>query len=201
MSDPDDLRVRLAQADPARILDPVESQPAPELLERIMSAPVITEAPSPASPRRRWPLLSGIAAAAAAVLIAVLVVSGGSSPTPAKTTLSLQLAPSNVISSCIMFSTDILKDMSPAFEGTVVTVDEAHVVLDVDHWYAGGTQDQVSLAVAQGATSAGLEGGVEFVVGKQYLITAAEGTVNGCGYSGESTPDLKASFDQAFGAK
>jgi hypothetical protein len=40
--------------------------------------------------------------------------------------------------------------------------------------------------------------GFDFEVGQQYLITAAEGTVNFCGYSGPATPELTAAFDQAF---
>lgn len=39
----------------------------------------------------------------------------------------------------------------------------------------------------------------QFEVGSSYLITAAQGTVNFCGYSGTSTPDLVAAFDTDFG--
>lgn len=40
--------------------------------------------------------------------------------------------------------------------------------------------------------------GFEFEVGKQYLITAADGNVNYCGYSGIATPELTAAFSDAF---
>jgi len=36
------------------------------------------------------------------------------------------------------------------------------------------------------------------VVGQKYLITAAEGNVNFCGYSGPATPELTAAFDAAL---
>ncbi len=45
-----------------------------------------------------------------------------------------------------------------------------------------------------------LIGGVEFVPGQQYLITAYDGVVNYCGHSGPATPELQALFDQAFPA-
>ena len=46
--------------------------------------------------------------------------------------------------------------------------------------------------------SPALIAGFEFVVGEQYLITAAEGNVNFCGYSGVATPEMTAAFDAAF---
>jgi len=54
--------------------------------------------------------------------------------------------------------------------------------------------------VLQGAAgSPALIDGFEFQVGQQYLITAAEGNVNFCGYSGLATPELTAAFEAAFG--
>ena len=41
--------------------------------------------------------------------------------------------------------------------------------------------------------------GVELVAGEEYLLTATDGVVNGCGFSGPSTPELEAAFDEAFG--
>jgi hypothetical protein len=51
-------------------------------------------------------------------------------------------------------------------------------------------------------TTPGMEaliGGIAFDVGQLYLITAADGTVNFCGYSGVATPEMTAAFDEAFG--
>ena len=42
--------------------------------------------------------------------------------------------------------------------------------------------------------------GIPFEVGGQYLITAYDGNVNYCGFSGPSTPELRAAYEQAFGA-
>ena len=43
-----------------------------------------------------------------------------------------------------------------------------------------------------------LIGGVTFEPGQQYLITATDGVVNYCGFSGPVSPELQALFDQAF---
>ena len=203
MSDHDDLRVRLARLDPASTSDPVESPRAQELLERIMATPVLTEpSDKKAGPRRRAVIAW---AAAAAAVVAIGSVAAGVAlhddkpgPTAAAINLDLTLPSSAVMSSCLRFDVQILKGMSPAFAGTVTTADTTHVVLDVDHWYAGGPADTVTLAVPDAQSSASLDG-VAFEQGKRYLVTAAEGNVNGCGYSGLATPDLEASFAEAFG--
>ncbi|MFN2539287.1 MAG: hypothetical protein ABR549_14215 [Mycobacteriales bacterium] len=199
MSEHDDLRVRLARQDPAPALDPVESPRAPELLERIMSTPVLTPTETDAGPRRRRLVaLAAVAAAAAAVAIGVVALNGSSEPAKAPTTLALTLPSSNVMQSCLRFDVAILKDMSPAFAGTVTSVGNGKVVLDVDHWYAGAPADRVELAVPEPNSAATLDG-VDFEVGKRYLVTAAQGNVNGCGYSGLATPDLEKAFTEAFG--
>jgi len=101
------------------------------------------------------------------------------------------------MSSCLPFDVATLAGMSPAFAGTVTSVDGGKVVLDVDRWYAGGEAEQVLLSQPDATTSAALDG-VTFEEGERYLVTAAQGTVNGCGYSGPATPELEAAFDQAF---
>jgi hypothetical protein len=37
-------------------------------------------------------------------------------------------------------------------------------------------------------------------LGEQYLITATDGNVNYCGFSGPSTPELRSAFEEAFGS-
>jgi hypothetical protein len=74
-------------------------------------------------------------------------------------------------------------------------VSDSLVTLDVDRWFKGGSADVVTVAVPERNTSIGT---VELVEGKRYLVTATNGTVNACGYTGEATPDLEAAFEQAF---
>jgi len=207
MSDQDDLRVRLARLDPASTSDPVESPRAQELLERIMATPVLpdtSESGGTAPARRRRSIIAVAAAAAViavgSVSVAIALNDHKAAPTKVATNLDLRLpAPAPGIgNTCIRFEVDILKTKSPAFAGTVTASDASHVVLDVDHWYAGGSADTVTLAVPEGQTDPELAG-VPFEVGKRYLVTADDGIVAGCGYSGLATPDLEAAFTEAFG--
>ena len=50
-----------------------------------------------------------------------------------------------------------------------------------------------------GATTSVALDGVEFTQGKQYLVAATNGSVNGCGFSGPADPQLTAAYEQAFG--
>lgn len=203
MSDHDDLRVRLARLDPALLpLDPVESPRAQETLERIMATPVLSDE-TPTSQRRAPSRRAVSLVAAAAAVIAIAAVSAGialrdegSSAPPS--TLALSLPPGNVMASCLQFDVSVLRGMSPAFAGTVTSVEGETVVLKADHWYAGGPADEVTLTQPGGQSSVALDG-VAFEQGKRYLVTAADGVVNGCGYSGLATPDLEQSFKEAFG--
>jgi len=209
MSD-DQLRHRLSRLDPApagRPVDPVTSLRAAELRERAMQtietpSPVPAPADELAVRRRRRPL---ILAAAAAVLVAVvtggLFLGRGEGPAPvredAPTTLALELPPADAAGSCIVFDVQILAQSPVALAGTATAVDAEQVTLDVDRWYRGGDADVVTIAVPGRDTSAFLDG-VDFRVGERYLVTAFDGTVNGCGFSGPATPELERAFDEAF---
>ena len=104
----------------------------------------------------------------------------------------------NTLASCLQFDVDILAEMSPAFEGTVTELTDSVATLEVDRWFTGGDADTVELHYQPGLTA--LIGTPDLQVGQTYLITAAEGVVNGCGYSGLATQDLRAAFEQAFGS-
>jgi len=152
---------------------------------------------------RRRPWLP--AAAAAAVLVAlvagVLVLGNGTGPDsddgqPA--TLALQLAPGDAAMSCIPFDVGFLREMPVAFAGTVTALDPDQVSLDVDRWYTDGGADRVTVAVPGEQTSAALDG-VDFREGARYLLTATDGTVNGCGFSGPASPELERAYAEAFG--
>ena len=201
----DDLRARLRRLDPAGDLpvDPVSSPRAAASVERAMQT-LEPPAAVPHRTSRRTRLLAGAAVlgAAAAVSAGVLLTGGDdpARPTAGKpTVLTLEMPPSDATASCLPFEVRYLADMSPAFAGTAVEVGEDSVVLDVDRWYAGGDADQVVLEAPGGAAAAALGYGVDFEQGERYLVTAANGTVNGCGYSGLATPELEQAFEQAFG--
>jgi len=219
MSD-DELRAHLARIDPAPAgspVDPVTSPRASELVERAMSTPNAqapdlqtsdvhaSQMPAPADDlaarrhRRRWLLPVAAAAILVAFVGGFLLLGGGNAPTrdDDPTTLALSLPPGDAAGSCVVFDVQFLAQMPVALAGTVTAIDGGLVTLDVDRWYRGGDADLVTVAVPPQQSSAALDG-VDFREGERYLITATDGVVNGCGFSGPATPDLEQSFEQAF---
>ena len=217
----DELREQLGRLDPMHPAVPVEPVTTPSSqarLEHIMNTPLVDRNTSDAMPdpsheavvalhtptdlrrRRTWMVLGGAAAAAfVAIGGAVLINNAGGDDAPqiaAGPPLVLTLPASDPMAMCIQFDTTILAGMSPAFAGTVTAIDGDTVTLTVDRWYTGGDVATVEL---QGASATpGLEGGADFQVGQQYLVTATDGNVNSCGYTGLATPELAAAFDTAF---
>ena len=209
----DELREQLGRLDPMHSDVPVESVTTPSSrarMEQIMNTPTIDQEDSlPASTRgptsigarrrRNWTLLGGVAAAAVIAIGGAVIIGNrgdGGTQIAAGPPLVLSLPASDPMAMCIQLDTAILGGMSPAFGGTVTAIDGDTVTLAVDRWYAGGDAATVQL---QGATgSPALDGSVDFEVGQQYLVTATEGNVNICGYSGLATPELTAAFEAAF---
>jgi hypothetical protein len=195
----DQLRERLARLDPMH--PGVDTEPPSiELLEGIMSTPVVEQPEAaPDQKSNRW--LVGIAAAAALVLAVAGVIAltgGGTDPVASGPPLELTAGGEDPMAMCIVFSVEELAKAPLAFEGTVTTVEGDTITLDVDHWFEGGDAGQVILNAPQGMEA--LIAGIPFEVGGQYLITAYDGNVNYCGFSGPSTPELRAAYEQAFGA-
>ena len=206
MTGDDDLRARLGAIDPQRpdrdpggASVPSEAEIRERVLETIDRAGVTPDSPI----RRNQPWF--LAAAAAVVLVAAVGVGGwwaGSPDDPAvrpvpAAPLALSVAPGGVMTSCIPFDVAMLAAMPVAFAATATAVDGDSVTLDVDRWYAGGSAESVTIGVPAGQTSAALDG-VDFAQGERYLLTATDGTVNGCGYSGPATPELAKAFAEAF---
>lgn len=166
-----------------------------ERLEDVMTTTI--NKPIRPTPTRRF---SFATAAVAAVALAVVAVGVGTlinqPEDPAPAPLVLGLGEGGGLASCLPFSVDILKDMPMAFEGTVTTVTGDQITLTVDQWYRGGDAQAVHLTATQGLES--LIGGIEFSEGGQYLISANGENVNYCGFSGPSTPDMRAAFSEAF---
>jgi hypothetical protein len=148
-------------------------------------------------------LLAAAAVAAVALAGTLVAVNLGGDSHPSAThktvkQLSLPKTGGPAIGTCIRFTVDILRDMPVAFSGTAAEVTDGDVLIDVDHWYKGGSADQVRLA-SNNNIGIVLEGGVNFEAGHRYLVTATDGTVNGCGYTAEWSAELEHSFQEAFG--
>jgi hypothetical protein len=199
----DELRDQIRDLDPMHTgvpTDPVTAPAARQRLETIMS---IDQRQTGQARKRPTSFAIAVAAATAVVaLIGVVALTGGDDSSPdlvAGPPLELSLGDAgSAMASCMPVSVEFLADMSPAFAATATAVEGETVTLTVDRWYAGGDAAQVVLDAPAGLTA--LIGGIDFQVGGHYLITAANGTVNYCGYSGEATPELTALFEQAFGS-
>lgn len=204
------LRAMLAGLDPMSARVPVDSPTSPRarhLLEQIMTSTPTTEtAPIAKVSFLRRPRTFLAAAASVAVLAlgtTVAVNAGGDGATlmpDNASTLALS-APGGdptVMMSCLMFDVEGLRMMPVAFGGTVTDLTSTQVTVDVDKWFKGGDADRVTIALPPGNVSPALIPGVDFVKGERFLVTAAEGTVNGCGFSGPATADYEKSFTEAF---
>lgn len=186
-----ELRKKIQALDPffkdvdVRSVDDPSSQ---QMLEGIME--------QSNEPRRRSPIgyLAGVAAIAALVLGGVALFNGTNEPEGPP--LALSLGESDSLSSCIQLTPDILADVPLAFAGTVTSVEGETVTLSVDEWFVGGDAASVELSAPSGLGA--LIGSIEFTEGSQYLISAFDGVVNYCGFSGPATPELQAIYDEAF---
>ncbi len=147
----------------------------------------------PSATSRAFPVV------AAAAVIGTVLAAGCAGPKAAQDdALQLSLPDAGgAMASCLPFTVEYLADMTPAFAATARDVTDDQVTLDVERWYAGDNASTVVLQVPPGA-SAALIGEIDFREGGRYLITASEGVVNMCGYSGEATPELAAAFEAAF---
>ncbi len=155
----------------------------------------------PLAGRRKPRLILGIAASVAVLGLGSVVAVNldGGSPASAPTTMALT-APGGdaTMQMCMMLDAAALRPVPVALAGTVVEIADKTVTLDVDRWYKGGDAEQVTIALPPGDISPALIPGVDFVQGKSFLVSAAEGTVNGCGFSGPATPELTKIYDEAF---
>lgn len=156
----------------------------------------------PPNARRRWALPAAAAATVAALAVAGTALVGGLPGGDAEPSRrpSLELAlpgEDGAMASCVPFSAEFLADMPVAFSGTVASVTDEEVLLEVDRWYRGGSADTVVLTRPPADTAA-LLGSVEFTEGKRYLVTATDGVVNSCGFTMPWTAGNAAVFDQAF---
>lgn len=187
----DDLRNRLAASNPTPTSDPVDpitSDRARALMENIMT----TTTTRPRLEPRRFRLVGAVAAALVVVIGGAALFGGlGTSGDP----LVLAGPGGDSIASCLPFEVDTLGGMSPAFGGTVVELTDSVATLEVDRWFTDGDAEIVEIEYTPGFEA--LIGTPTLEVGQRYLITATDGVVNGCGYSGVATPEYEAAFEQA----
>ncbi|WP_370249746.1 hypothetical protein [Nocardioides sp.] len=215
MTDHEDLRARLRRLDPAAGVRP-DTPRLEHLIVHLTQTPggsAMTPtrpdtAVSPVRPHR------GLLAAAAAV-VALGVAGGtwltlddadtaptaaGGADTAAGSTLDLSLPAADAMASCAMFDPALLAAADVAFLGTVTDLTDGEVTLAVEDWYTDDDAARVRLDTLEGPAGSTVSiDGVDFVAGERFLVSANDGAVLNCGYSGPATPALTALFDDAFG--
>ena len=150
------------------------------------------------TPTRAEPRFARILTAAAAALVVVIggtALVGGLGPSEP---LILTANGGDSMAMCLEFDVATLAEMRPAFAGTVVELTDSVATLEVDRWFTDGDAEIVEIEYTPGFEA--LIGTPTLEVGQRYLITATDGVVNGCGYSGLATPEYEAVFEQAFAA-
>ncbi|MGF1616940.1 MAG: hypothetical protein ACFCU2_03925 [Acidimicrobiia bacterium] len=193
----EDLRSRLQKLDPAASgveIKSVDEDSSQKMLESIMSQSAGSERLRPA-----WYLV-GAAAVAMVAFGAVTLLGGGSTPDVAATldedAIELTVGSEDALASCLAITPELVRAVPLAFAGTVTAVDGDRATLTVDEWFVGGDAATANLLAPSGFEA--LIGGIYFEEGKSYLVSAYDGVVNYCGFSGEDTPELRAIYDEAF---
>jgi len=194
----DELFERLARLDPAGSA-PMESATGPRaaaLMEQIMQTDVTPTAHVPSPARRRRPLLLAVGGLALASVAVVGFVAFRGDNTKAPTALALSVAaPSPAGTRCMQLDASIPQpDGTVAFRGTVESVLGNTVTLNVTTWYANGTADQVVVATGTADGTVDPELSAAFEQGGDYLVSAIDGQVNGCGMTGPYSAELEALY-------
>jgi hypothetical protein len=113
--------------------------------------------------------------------------------------MTLRMPDASTTASCAMFDVAFLRQAPVAFQGVAVDVADTSVVLRVDRWFRGGPGGVSTVRVSRPGPD--VSEGVEFAAGKTYLVSAQDGAVNVCGYTGELTPEFLTYYNQAFGTR
>jgi len=129
--------------------------------------------------------------------VGVVALGGDDDPASTPTVLALSGSTEDALASCLPVTADVMATFPVDFAGTATAVSEGVATLEVTRWYRGGDADVVEISAPPAQPA--LVGGVDIVPGGDYLITAQEGSVSVCGFSGEATPELEAIFAEAFG--
>ena len=118
------------------------------------------------------------------------------SPTESAAPLELTV-PEAPTGRCAVPNAQVLSTMDVAFEGTVTQADDTSATLEVERWFTGGDADLVTVATpSEQLRDRGFA--VDFEPGKTYLVSATDGSVSLCGFSAETSPELEATYEEAY---
>jgi hypothetical protein len=202
----DELLAQLRSRDPAASLPPAAPAQVARLLEDAMTNDLETDPQT--NPRRRTPLTWLVAAAAILVIAGVgaFALFGGADQ-PGTTTIAKDTEPTVMELSarpatngkCAAVTAEFLAGMETAFDGTVTSIDDRLVTLEVGHWYRGGDTDLVTVQ-APPEVMQDLLIAASFQTGQRYLVSANGGYVTVCGFTAAYSEELAALYAEAFGA-
>jgi hypothetical protein len=220
----DELRALLRGGDPAGALSPADPAALASLLEDIMGADLdISPAmPDARQPHRRTRTTWLVAAAAVAAIAAGggFVISGlggggdagpseagpkssavASTPPDANAPVAgetTQLRGPDNKGKCVATPTpEMLAGYDQAFQGTVTAIDGGTITLQATDVYNGDVGETVQVKAPPAGIS-DLLNQVQFQVGGTYLVSAFNGAVSMCGFSGPATGDLQSLYNKAF---
>ncbi|MDX6360761.1 MAG: hypothetical protein QOH37_3815 [Nocardioidaceae bacterium] len=195
----DDLLSRLRTADPASSLPPADPGRVAQLLEAAMSDTATPTHETRENGTRDRSPLTWLVAAAAVLLIVAAGVFGlvnrdhDQAPTAQGTVTALGYAP--VHGRCMVPNIGVLQAQTIAFRGTLTTLTGGSATFRVDHWFKGGP---TALAKVSAPVLGDLVDAAQLAVGQQYLISAQNGQVTACGFSGPADGRLAALYEQAY---
>lgn len=223
----DELRALLRTADPARTLAPADQAAVSELLEDIMSTDLDARPDTAEATPRRGRTTWLVAAAAATVIagaagLALSALDSGSDPAPSAGPAPTAPAPSagsgvstvdpgagtgagtteltaptTTPGRCAAPSAAFIAAQQQAFEGTVTAIEGDRVTLQTSEVFTGEV-GQTVVVDAPAAAMQSLIQSTQFEVGGTYLVSATDGQVAVCGFSGRADGELQGIYDQAF---
>jgi hypothetical protein len=204
--DDDNLLARLRAADPASSLSPADPDQVAHLMEAVMSDTTTRTTESRENGTHDRGPLTWLVAAAAVFLIAASGVfalvnhDGGTAPTAGQTVTQLGLRPTDARGPgrCVVPNVGVLRQQTIAFRGTLTSLGSSIVTFRVGHWFKGGPTDLARVTAPSSALGP-LVSLAAFHVGGSYLVSAHDGTVTECGFTGPATGHLAALYSHAFG--
>jgi hypothetical protein len=200
--DDDNLLARLRAADPASSLSSADPDQVAHLLEAVMSDTTTRTPESRENGTHDRGPLTWLVAAAAVFLIAASGVfalvnhDGDTAPAAGRTVTQLGLPSAQ--GRCIVPNVAVLRQQTIAFRGTLTSLDASTATFRVAHWFKGGPTDLARVTAPSAALSP-LVSSAAFRVGGSYVVSAHDGTVTECGFTGPATGHLAALYSHAFG--
>jgi hypothetical protein len=99
---------------------------------------------------------------------------------------------------CMLPNVEVLQQQELAFDGVVRSVAGGNATLEPSRFFAGDQADTVVVQAPDGDLQE-LLAAVDFREGERYLVSATDGRVTLCGFSGPYSDRLARLYDEAFG--